>query len=232
MASRQTIARQAGVVYFVFMIVAIAGEFFFPAFVVAGDAAATAHNITAGSSIYRLSLLTSFITLMLFIILVSCLYKLFRKTSRHQALLMVLLVTVGVAVTFANLLLKFAPLVLLNGAGYLQVFTKDQLEALALAFLRFHGQGSAVSIAFWGLWLFPFGTLVIKSGFIPRVLGYLLMLAGFAYLATCVAAILWPEYRPVVSRFMMPLYLGEVPVIFWLLIKGAANPAAPVTPAE
>ena len=78
--------------------------------------------------------------------------------------------------------------------------------------------------AFWGLWLFPFGILVIKSGFFPRVLGILLLVAGFAYLMTSVTSIVLPRSLHVVSQIMMPLYFGEVPIIFWMLIRGAKAP--------
>jgi predicted transporter len=74
---------------------------------------------------------------------------------------------------------------------------------------------------FWGLWLFPFGWLVYRSQFLPRALGALILLAGVAYLLSGAVAIALPEYRQVVSRTMMPLYFGEVPIIFWLMIKGA-----------
>jgi hypothetical protein len=224
MNSTKALARRAGVLYFLFMIVAIFGEFFFPAFMVSGDATATAHNITAAELTYRIGILTGFVTLVIFIFLVVSLYKLLKDVDKSHAMLMLLLVSIGVAIALANLLNKFAPLVLLSGADYLSVFTKPQLDALALGFLRFHSSGVTVSTAFWGLWLFPFGILVIKSGFFPRILGILLMVAGFAYLTSSVASIVLPEYRHVVSRFMMPLYFGEVPIIFWLLIKGASVP--------
>lgn len=217
-------AHQAGMLYFLFMIVAIFGEFFSPTFVVPGDAASTAHNITAGEASYRLGILTGFVTLLLFVFLVERLYKLFRDVNRGQALLMVLLVTVGVSVALANMLNKFAPLLLLSGADYLSVFTKPQLDALALGFLRFHSGGAIIAMAFWGLWLFPFGTLVIKSRFLPRVLGFLLLVAGLAYLTTSIISLTLPGQRQLVSRIMMPLYLAEVPIILWLLIKGAALP--------
>jgi hypothetical protein len=225
-------AHRAGVLYLLFMLVAIYGEFFFPAFMVPGDAAATAHNITAGETAYRLSILTGFVTLIIFIFLVVSLYKLFKDVDRSHALLMVVLVSVGVAVSLANLLTRFAPLVLLSGSDYLSAFTKPQLDALTLGFLRFHTNGIAVSTAFWGLWLFPFGILVIKSSFFPRVLGILLMAAGFAYLTSSVASIALPEYSRDVSRFMMPLYFGEVPIIFWLLIKGANAPETGARPPK
>ena len=102
---------QAGLLYFLFMIVAIIGEFLSPTFVVPGDAAATAQNINAGEFSYRLGILTGLVTLLLFIFLVERLYKLFRDVDRSQALLMVLLVAIGVSVALANMLNKFAPLV-------------------------------------------------------------------------------------------------------------------------
>lgn len=221
MHSINTTARRAGVLYLLFMIVAIFGEFFLPAFMVPGDAAATARNINASELIYRIGILTGFVTHIIFIFLVVILYKLLKDVDKSHAMLMVLLVSIGVAVALANLLNKFAPIVLLSGGDYLSVFTKAQLNALTLGFLRLHSNGTIVVTAFWGLWLFPFGILVIKSGFLPRILGFLLIVTGFAYLMSSVTSIVLPEYGHVVSRIMMPLYFGEVPIIFWLLIKGA-----------
>lgn len=224
MNSTKKTAHQAGLLYFLFMIVAIVGEFFFPAFMVPEDAAATASKIAAAEPTYRIGILIGFVTLVIFIFLVVSLYKLLKDVDKSQAILMVLLVSIGVAIALANLLNKFAPLVLLSGADYLSVFSKPQLDALALGFLRLHSSGATVSMAFWGLWLLPFGILVIKSGFFPRLLGILLLVAGFAYLTSSVTSMVLPEYRQVVARVMMPFYFGEVPIIFWLLIKGAKVP--------
>jgi hypothetical protein len=181
MHATQAAARQAGATYFLFMIVAITGEFFLPDLVVSGDATATARNITSAELTWRLGILLGLLTHVIFIVLAVLLYKLLSGVDKSQAMLMVAFVSIGVAV-------------------------------------------AAVPMAFWGLWLFPFGVLVMKSGFLPRLLGILLLVAGLAYLATGVTAIVLPEYRTIVSRFMMPLYFGEVPVIFWLLVKGAAVP--------
>jgi len=84
-----------------------------------------------------------------------------------------------------------------------------------------HSQGIIVAAIFWGLWLFPFGILVIRSGFIPRVLGILPFIAGSAYLASSSASLLLPRYAPLVNQFAMVLEIAEVPIIFWLLIWGA-----------
>jgi hypothetical protein len=222
----RTAARQAGILYLLFALVAIFNEFLLPTFVVSGDAAATAANIASAEFAYRFDILSGFVTHILFICLVVCLYQLLKDVDRRQAMLMVLFVALGVGVALVNLLNKFAPLILLSGAGYLSVFSKPQLDALALGFLRLHSSGLNLSTAFWGLWLFPFGILVIRSGFFPRVLGILLFAAGFAYLTVSLTTIVLPAYRPIVSQFMTPLYFGEVPIIIWLVVKGAAAPLA------
>lgn len=224
MNSIKATARRAGALYLLFLIVGLVDIYGFSRFLVPGDATATARNIMAAELTYRIGILTDFVTLLLFIFLVVSLYNLLKGVDKWHAILMVLLVSVGVTIGLVNLLNKIAPLILLSGANYLSVFTKPQLDALALGFLSLNSNGDIVDTAFWGLWLFPFGILVIKSRFFPRVLGILLIVAGFAYLTMSVTSIVLPAYEHVVSRAMTPLGLGEFPIIFWLLIKGATAP--------
>ena len=122
---------------------------------------------------------------------------------------------------FVNVLNDIAALALVGGAGYLSVFARPQLDTLAYLFLHLHGRGIDIASIFWGLWLFPFGILVIRSGFIPRVLGILLMVAGSAYLASAFATLVMPQLVPLISPVALPLEIGEVPIVFWLLIWGA-----------
>lgn len=224
MNSIKATARRAGALYFLFLILGLVDMFGFSGFIVPGDATATARNIIAAEPTYRIGILTDFVTLILFIFLVVSLYNLLKGIDNWHAMLMVLLVSVGVTIGLVNILNKIAPLVLLSGASYSSVFTKPQLDSLALTFLNLNSNGNTIDQAFWGLWLFPFGILVIKSSFFPRVLGILLVIAGFAYLAMSVTSIVLPAYEQVVSRAMTPLGLGEFPIIFWLLIKGAKAP--------
>src|SRR5207302_8804817 len=97
------------------------------------------------------------------------------------------------------------------------------LNAMGMLFLKLYGKGSLIVETFWVLWLFPFGILVFRSGFIPRILGVLLIPAGFAYLAVVFTYLLFPHYGDIVSRFATVLQLGELPIIFWLLIKGSKD---------
>jgi len=224
MSSIKSEARQAGVLYLLFAIVAVVDEFLFPRFTVAGDAAATARNIMAGELTYRIRILAGFLTLLLSIAVVVSLYNLFKEVDRKQSVWMLVLVLTGVAVSLANMILRFAPLIFLNDTGSLSAFSKPQLEALALTALRLNGSGVTLVTIFWGLWLFPFGALVIKSRYFPRVLGILLFIAGAGYVVSSVTAIALPAYRHAVTQVMMPLYFGELPIIFWLAIKGAKAP--------
>ena len=231
MTSIPATARRAGALYFLFMIVGLVDMFGFTGFLVAGDATATARNILTGELVYRLGVLTDLVTLLLFLFLVVSLYNLLKSADKWHAVLMVILVSVGVAVGLANLLTKIAPLILLSGAGYLSVFSGPQLDALALGSLSLNGEGNTVTAVFWGLWLFPFGILVMRSGFFPRLLGLLLLVAGFGYVTSSVTDIVLPAYSEIVSRVAMPLLFGEFPIIFWLLIKGAKVPLPQVRPA-
>ena len=159
----------------------------------------------------------------MFIFVVLTLYRLFKGVNQKHALVMAILLLVSIPISLLNVLNDIAALILVSGADFLSVFDKGQLDALAYLFLRLHGQGFVVAQIFWGLWLFPFGILVIRSGFIPRFLGVLLFIAGFGNLASSFASLLLPWYRHLVDQFTMVLTAGELPIIFWLLIWGARD---------
>lgn len=234
MNSIQKTARLAGLIYVVFSIISVLGYMVLPPkFMVPGDATATAAKIAQNVFIYRLSILSALVGQILFIFLVLTLYKLFKDVDRGQARLMVALVCVGVAAEIINVSYKFAPLALQSDAEYLSAFTKPQLDALAMTSLQMKGSLNQLITVFWGLWLFPFGVLTIKSGFLPKALGYLLWIAGIGYVVTCMTFIMFPAQLGTVSKVMMPFYFGELPIVFWLLIVGArvprAEPAAQVS---
>jgi hypothetical protein len=205
--------------------------FYIPSvFIIPGDATATARNITEGEILFRLGILGMLVSQISFIFLAMSLYDLFRDVDRKHARLLVSLVAVSVAIELVNCINLIAPLIVLSGADFLSAFTKPQLDALALGFLRLRGGGHSIVTAFWGLWLFPFGILVIKSGFFPKILGVLLILAGIPYLANSFTSIVLPAHTQIVSMILMPLMLGEVPMLFWLLFRGAIVPQPGVPP--
>lgn len=222
-AIRKT-ARMAGLLYLVMSILMVFGFMYLPrAFIVNGDPATTARKIVEGERMYRMTILASLASQVLFIFVVLNLYSLFRDVDRRLARVMATLVLLAIAADLVAVGNRMAPLDLLIGNPFLSSFTRPQLEALALGFLYLNGNLSLVLTAFWGLWLIPFGMLTIKSRYFPPILGVLLMIAGVAYIATSILAIGFPELTAFRSM-LMPLYFGEVPIIFWLLIMGAKVP--------
>jgi hypothetical protein len=213
-------ARIAGLLYLL-MGVASAFSLNIPsAFIVRGDAAATAEKIASSELFYRLCVISDLAAQILFVFLVLVLYQLFTEVDKRLARLMVALVLVQVPMAFVNMLAGIAPLVLLNGADFWSVFDKHQLDALAMGSLILRGYGINAIIALWGFWLLPFGLLVFRSGFIPRILGVFLIVACFSDLAISVTSLLFPAYEHIVHKLMI-LGVGEFLIILWLLIKGA-----------
>ena len=184
------------------------------------DAAKTAANILGSEAIFRACLVSELIGATTFIFLVRALYRLLAEVSKAQASLMVTFVLISVPITFVNVLNEVGALSLLHGGGFLGVFNGAQREALALFFLNLHGDGTSLANIFWGLWLFPFGALVMRSGFIPRILGVLLILNGVALIVVSLTALTFPAYLDNVSRYAVIPELGELWMMAWLLIYG------------
>jgi Domain of unknown function (DUF4386) len=222
MNSTRKQARLAGLLYLLASIPAPFALIYVPnKLIVTGDATATANHIRASETLFRLGIVSELTGFILFIFVVLALYQLFKGVNEKHALAMAILLLISIPISLLNALNDIAALILLSGADFLSVFETRQLDALAYVFVRLHGQGFVVAQIFWGLWLFPFGILVIRSGFIPRFLGYLLFIAGFGNVASSVSWLLLPSYAPVIDRFTGVLTAAELPIIFWLLIWGA-----------
>jgi hypothetical protein len=217
-------ARVAGLLYLLASIPAPFALIYVPSkVIVPGDATATANHIRTSETLFRLGIASELFGFIMFIFVVLALYRLFKGVSEKHALAMAILLLISFPIWFMNVVNDIAALILVSGANFLSVFETRQLDALAYLFVRLHGQGYVIALIFSGLWLFPFGILVIRSGFIPRVLGYLLFIAGSGYLASSVTFLLLPAYGPIVDKFATNLTLGELPIILWLLIWGAKD---------
>jgi hypothetical protein len=228
MNSTKKTARLAGVLYLVNGVTGFFGIIYVPGrLIVSGNAAATANNILASERLFRVGIVSELICAAEFVFLLWVLYRLLAGVSRAHASLMVILGLVFVPIMCVNVLNEIAALTLLRGADFLSAFDKRQLEAMAMLFLDLHRYGYVVGWIF-GLWLFPFGVLVFKSGFLPRILGVLLIIACFGYLADSLTPLLLPGYANIVGRFAsIALTLGEPAIIFWLLIRGAKDQPLP-----
>ena len=226
MNSNKKNARIAGLLYLLMGITGPIGLMYVPSTViVTGDATATANNIMNSELLFRFGIISNLICQISFVFLVLALNRLFKGINEKHAKLMVSLVIAAVPIAFLLELTQVAILVLLNGSDYLKVFAPEQLYALAMVFLIVHEQGILIVGIFWGLWLFPFGYLVVKSGFIPKIFGILLIIGCFAYLTDSLTALLFPQRKEIISTILMvPLGAGEISTILWLLIKGAREP--------
>ena len=223
MSSTHNPGRVAGFLYLLLVVTAPLRLMYIPSTLfVRGDATATANNIAAHESLFRLGIVSDLLTGTIVIFVVLALYRLLKEVDQHLAALMVILGGLMVVpIYFLNTLNDAAALMLVRGADFLAVFEKPQRDALAMLFLRLHHHGVVANEIFWGLWLFPFGILVFRSGFLPRVLGVWLIINGFAYLAISFTGLLLPEYESMVFNSALPATLGEIAIMLWLLIKGA-----------
>ena len=219
-------ARVAGLLYLTLLIAPLRLLYIPAHLIVKGNAAATAANIGAHETLFRLGILTDLFTAVMGIFLTLALYRLFKGVDQFLAAMVVILGALMVTpIYFLNTLNDAAALLLIRGADFLSVFDKPQREALAMLFLRLHSHGVLVNEVFWGLWLLPFGLLVYKSRFLPRILGIWLVLNCFAYLAQSVTGILWPQYEGTVANYSFPVMFGELAIMLWLIIMGAKERA-------
>ena len=189
--------------------------------IVHGNAAATASNIVAHETLFRLGIAAELIGMAGFIFVADALYDLLKGVNRRHASLMVTLIVVSVPIAFVNELNSIAALVLVRGGDFLSAFESPQRYAAAMFFLNLHGRGFVVAEIFWGLWLFPLALLVYRSRFLPRFLGVWLGLAGVAWVIVSVSGILLPQYQNNVYGYAQPAILGEIAFMLWLTIKGA-----------
>jgi hypothetical protein len=222
-------ARIAGAVYLSMVLTAPFSLIYVPGkLIVRGNAAATAENILAHETMFRLSILGDLVGQVIFICLAIALYRLLSGVNKTWAGLMVAFVLVSAAVGFLNTLNNIAALVLFRGGEFLTVFDKAQRDALGMLFIRLHTHGIFIDEIFWGLWLFPFGLLVFRSGFLPRFLGAWLMINCFGYVVLSVTALFFPDYYEAAFRYSQPVLFGELAIMLWLLIKGAKVPMSAV----
>ena len=231
-SSIKSTARRAGILYLLMSLVMIFSFMLVPGIlIVSGDAAGTARNIAERELLYRAAILGSVLSHILFIFVVLTLYELFKDVDRKQARLILVLVCAGAAAELVNISNRVVPLILLSGADFLAAFTTTQLQALALISIRVNNTLGQMLLVIWGLWLIPFGNLTIRSGFFPKVLGYLLYATGLAYMTGGVTSIVFPDYMSAVSRAVFPLYFGELGIVFWMAIMGAKAPAQEARPS-
>jgi hypothetical protein len=215
------VVRAAGLLYLLFVVTSVPYIFVPQTLIVSGDAAATAHRVLASEMLFRTALVSGLIATIIFVFLARELYRLLSSVHRSWALLMVVLVLLSVPISFVAILAQIAALTLIHGGPALSGLDTSQMNALAMFFLGLSSDTSSLNSIFFGLWLFPFGLLVIRSRFVPRILGYLLIIASVSYLVGTLNFVLSPPFAKGVSAVVSVGYLGELGVVVWLVVAAA-----------
>ena len=220
--SPQLYARVSGIFYLVLIACGFFAEFFVRAHaIVAGDPAATAHNIMAAETLYRAACTSDVTVLICDVVLTMTLYVLLTPVNRNLALLMAFFHLVAGSVLAANLINHFEPLLLLNGAKYLSAFQQDQLQALAYVAIRAHGIGYNISVIFFAANLLLLAYLIVRSTFLPKLLGAMIGVAGVSYLINCYGNIIAPQMLGSLSDFLLlPGFVAELSLALWLTLRG------------
>jgi Domain of unknown function (DUF4386) len=225
MSSTRKTARVAGLLYLLLVITGPFLLFYVPGkLYVSGDAGATAANILAHPSLYRIYIAVGIVATLLFVAVVLALYRLLRGVGPELAAVMVILVLIQTPLATLGVANEAATLEVLGSPDALSVFDPPQRDVVATLLIQFDQRGVAVSEVFWGLWLLPLGMLVYRSRFLPRLLGVWLFVNGLAYLVLSATGLLAPRHLGAVTRIATPVLFGEVALMLWLLLVGARTP--------
>ena len=214
-------ARLAGLFYLIVVIVGVYNIMFLSSKIsIKGDAAVVANNILSNELLYRTGIISDFISNIFFLLLVLVLYRLLKQVNEHRAKLMVALVIVQIPAAYFMEALNITSIMIFKGEIF-RTFELGQRQDLAILFLKINEYGMMTLEFFWGLWLIPLAQLVYKSGFIPRIIGILLMINGMAYMIDSCVYMQLPNYHVYTSQYLLLFIMpGEISITLWLLIKG------------
>ena len=219
--SPQVYARIGGVLYLIIIVIGFCSEFFVrEKLVVSGDVTATANNIVASESLWRITIAGELILLVCSIALTLILYVLLRPVNKTLALLAVFFNIVEFPIEAASKLCLFGALFLSGSADYLKAFEPHQLHALVQISLKLHDYGFGIDLVFFGFACLVYGYLLFRSGYFPRTLGVLMAIAGLSYLTNSFTLILAPAYAGTISLILVLALIGELSLCLWLMVKG------------
>jgi len=219
----QTYARVAGLLALLSLIAGGFGEAYVPSkLIVANDASATVENLKSSDVLFRLSFAGYLVEACCDVTLVLIFYVLLKPVHKYVSLLAAFFSLIGTATFAAAEVFYFAPTLILRGGGYLKSFSPDQLNTLALLWLKVFGLGAAILTVFYGMGWILRGYLMFQSGYFPRFLGILMTVAGLAFVVRNFALVLAPGYRS--GWLLLAMLPGFLIMIVWMLVKGVDLP--------
>jgi hypothetical protein len=216
------LARIAGLFYLIVIGTGLFAEVFVrQALRVPGDAIATAHNILGAEMLYRLGIVADLTNFIVGLPCVLIFYMLFKQVNKYLTVLAIFFVIIQTAIIAVNLLNQISPLLYLGDEQYLRSFQPDQLAMLSGHALDLQAQGYAIGLVFFGFYCMIIGYLIVRSAFLPRILGLLYSLAGLCYVINSYAMFLSPGFAGSLFPYIMiPSFVGEFSLSLWLLIMG------------
>lgn len=217
-----TYARIAGVLYLIITVAAIWAHFVIPEqFIIPGDAAATAANIAANETAFRLGAVGSELIILLSeVVLAVVLFELLKPVNKTLSLIAAVSRLAMTTIHGLNLLNYYFVLQLVNGADSLTAFAPEQVNTLMTLFLDAHNTGFTIGIAFLVLHVLILGYLIVQSGYFPKALGYLFFAAGVGYLVDTMGLLLVSSYTTTPALIALVIAVAEVAFPLWLLVKG------------
>ena len=229
--SLRQLARIAGVLYLIIIVAGMFAQGYArPSLMVAGDAAATAQNIMAAEGLFRMSIVADLIMIMSDVAIGLVFYLLLRPVNRALSLLAALFRLAQAATLGINLLMLFLVLQLLSGAEYLAVLGTEQVYAQAYLFLTAHSIGYKLALVFFAVGILIQGYLLYRSGYFPKILGILVVVASLGYFIDNFATFIMPNYDAYAAIFemivMVSALTGEVVLCLWLLVRGVRSDPA------
>ena len=213
--------RIAGLLYLINAITAAIGIIIIPGkLIVQNNIAETARSILSNELLFRFGILNSFTSQIVFVFLGLILYKLFENVNRNLSRNLLALVIASVPVAFYIIFNQLDAYQILH-TNFMTSFEQTKIQELAMLKLQAYQNGIVLIGIFWGLWLIPFGQLVYKSGFIPKIFGALLIAGGVSYLFDVTVFILFPEFHDKTNILVaFTSSIAELSMVLWFLIKG------------
>jgi len=226
MDASQSQARRAGLLYVLASSLAPFAYLYVPGvLLVEGDALATADRVRASVNLLRAAVAVELYGVTILIFAALALYQLFKSVDQKTSTLMAAMMLVSVPISYINVLNHIAPLILVKNSAIAAALDPGQVAAQVTLFLRLHDYGLVVNQIFWGLWLFPLGVLIMRSGFMPRWLAFPLFFAGAGYVINSLGTLLLPPSQRWLTQYGQVLGVGEAIFMFYLLIWGVRGHA-------
>jgi hypothetical protein len=222
MISDKNLARIAGFCYLIVIATGLFSEVFVrQALKVSNNALATSQNIQAHEMLYRWGFVADIINFVVGIPTILILYYFFKRVNKLLVQIALAFVIIQTAIIAVNLLNQISPLLILSNETYLNTFEPNQLASLSLLVLNIQAQGYGIGLVFFGFYCLIIGFLIFKSNLLPKILGILYAITGLCYLINSFTMFLSKGFEnPMFVYLAIPIFIGELSLCLWLLIKG------------